>query len=70
MILYFFPNAKSVSTEGNPGNSFKYWTSDLATTYYAYILDISYKDYVHGVRKIQTENRSCGLAIRGVIDRK
>ena len=66
----FFPNVKSVSTEGNPGNSFKYWTSDLAATYSAYILDISYKDYVHGVRKIQTENRSCGLAIRGVINRK
>ena len=65
----FFPYAKWVSTEGNQGHSYKYWTSDLSVTYYAYMLDVSHETW-QGNREIQSENRSCGLAIRGVIDRE
>ena len=65
----FFPVAKYISEEGNSGQSYKYWTSDLYSTVAAYMLDFSH-DHWQGNKEIQMEYRSCGLGIRPVIDRE
>lgn len=65
----FFPYAKYVSEDGNQGNGYIYWTSDLASTPVAYAFDFA-KYNVSGYNNIQRQYRSCGLPIRGVIEYK
>lgn len=64
----FFPYTKYISEEGNQGHAYKYWTSELSVTTQAYMVDFSHNHW-QGYKEIQTEYRSCGLAIRGVIER-